>query len=203
MRIEVGRDLDALLSYSTSKRILSEAVKPQFKQGAFYEGISAGLTRIQEVLVPSAAETAGLAESAARAAATDPPSGQSVQPPAARAEPRDGQDYVVKLIFVGFATVFLAFFSGMIDVVGTRPLKFSALGFPAWLVATHFLTPWPLLWKLGAGMLGWIVCYVQIRQRGRNTYDDDEARYRWGHSHGSSDSRDASEPSRGGASDSW
>lgn len=46
LRIEVGYGLEGALNDATSRRIIAETITPKFKEGKFYEGIDAGLTRI-------------------------------------------------------------------------------------------------------------------------------------------------------------
>lgn len=50
MRIEVGYGLEGALNDAVSKRIISEIITPPFKQGDFYEGISAGLDSMIRVV---------------------------------------------------------------------------------------------------------------------------------------------------------
>ena len=50
LRIEVGYGLEGALNDATAKRIIAETITPRFKEGKFYEGIDAGLTRIIAVV---------------------------------------------------------------------------------------------------------------------------------------------------------
>ncbi len=50
LRIEVGYGLEGALPDVTAKRIVAEDIAPHFKQGDFYGGIVAGITRITGVL---------------------------------------------------------------------------------------------------------------------------------------------------------
>ncbi len=50
LRIEVGYGLEGALNDATSKRIISEVIAPQFKQGDFYGGLSAGIERMIRVI---------------------------------------------------------------------------------------------------------------------------------------------------------
>lgn len=50
MRIEVGYGLEGALNDALSKRIISEVITPQFKQGNYYGGISAGLNSMMAVI---------------------------------------------------------------------------------------------------------------------------------------------------------
>lgn len=50
VRIEVGYGLEGVLPDAVGKRIVSDDIAPHFKQGDFYGGIVAGLTRITGVL---------------------------------------------------------------------------------------------------------------------------------------------------------
>jgi uncharacterized protein len=49
-RVEVGYGLEGALPDVTAKRIVAEDIAPHFKQGDFYGGIVAGITRITSVL---------------------------------------------------------------------------------------------------------------------------------------------------------
>ena len=50
LRIEVGYGLEGVLNDATSKRIISEIITPQFKQGDFNGGITAGVDQIIRVI---------------------------------------------------------------------------------------------------------------------------------------------------------
>jgi uncharacterized protein len=50
MRIEVGYGLEGALNDAVSKRIISDIIRPRFKQGDFYGGISAGIERMMRVV---------------------------------------------------------------------------------------------------------------------------------------------------------
>lgn len=50
LRIEVGYGLEGVLPDAIAKRIIAEDISPHFKQGDFYGGIVAGITRITGVL---------------------------------------------------------------------------------------------------------------------------------------------------------
>lgn len=50
VRIEVGRGLEGVLPDAGAKRIISDEVAPQFKQGKFNAGINAGVDRIIKVV---------------------------------------------------------------------------------------------------------------------------------------------------------
>lgn len=50
VRIEVGYGLEGALSDIVSKRIISEAMVPRFKQGDFYAGLQAGTDKIMAVV---------------------------------------------------------------------------------------------------------------------------------------------------------
>lgn len=50
LRIEVGRGLEGALPDATANRILDETIKPLFRQGDIFAGVSAGLGRIMQVV---------------------------------------------------------------------------------------------------------------------------------------------------------
>jgi uncharacterized protein len=50
LRIEVGRGLEGALPDATANRILDETIKPLFRQGDIFAGVSAGLARIMQVV---------------------------------------------------------------------------------------------------------------------------------------------------------
>ena len=49
-RIEVGYGLEGALTDATSNRIIDETMKPLFRQGQFYAGLSAGVAQIMQVV---------------------------------------------------------------------------------------------------------------------------------------------------------
>jgi uncharacterized protein len=63
LRIEVGYGLEGAIPDVVAKRIVSDIISPQFKQGKFYEGLQAGIERIAGVIegeplpLPKAAPT--------------------------------------------------------------------------------------------------------------------------------------------------
>jgi uncharacterized protein len=64
MRIEVGYGLEARLTDLQSRRILDDVVRPRFKQGAFDEGVEAGVDAIigtieGKEMVPAGGPAAG------------------------------------------------------------------------------------------------------------------------------------------------
>lgn len=50
LRIEVGRGLEGVLTDATANRIKDETITPLFRQGQYYNGISAGLAQIMKVV---------------------------------------------------------------------------------------------------------------------------------------------------------
>ncbi|MBI4985684.1 MAG: TPM domain-containing protein [Rhodocyclales bacterium] len=50
LRIEVGYGLEGALTDAASKRIVSEAIAPRFKQGDFYGGLDAGVDAMMRVI---------------------------------------------------------------------------------------------------------------------------------------------------------
>ncbi|MDB5801666.1 MAG: hypothetical protein JWL63_2605 [Rhodocyclales bacterium] len=46
LRIEVGRGLEGAIPDVTARRIIEKSIKPDFKRGAYYAGIAAGVERI-------------------------------------------------------------------------------------------------------------------------------------------------------------
>jgi uncharacterized protein len=50
LRIEVGYGLEGVLPDSVAWRIINETIKPLFRQGDIYGGVTAGLTRIMQVV---------------------------------------------------------------------------------------------------------------------------------------------------------
>lgn len=85
LRIEVGYGLEGALNDATSKRIISEVIVPRLRQGDFYGGIDAGVTRIIAVI-----------------------NGEPLPPPAANVA--DSSDEV--WTFVPFAVVFATILGG-------------------------------------------------------------------------------------------
>ncbi len=50
MRIEVGYGLESVLTDAIAKRIIAADMAPAFRQGRYYEGIAAAVTRIEKIL---------------------------------------------------------------------------------------------------------------------------------------------------------
>ena len=50
LRIEAGRGVQGSLTDAKSKQILQDVIAPYFRQGQFYEGLSAGVTGIAHLL---------------------------------------------------------------------------------------------------------------------------------------------------------
>ena len=50
LRIEVGYGLEGVLTDITSKRIIEDTITPAFKQGAYYQGIKAGVETMMQVV---------------------------------------------------------------------------------------------------------------------------------------------------------
>jgi uncharacterized protein len=50
LRIEVGYGLEGVIPDATAKRVVSEVIVPFFKQGDFYGGIHAGITRLTRLI---------------------------------------------------------------------------------------------------------------------------------------------------------
>jgi uncharacterized protein len=50
LRIEISYGLESVLDNPTLQRIIDEEIVPRFKQGDFYEGVSAGVEHIMEVI---------------------------------------------------------------------------------------------------------------------------------------------------------
>ncbi|MFC3533916.1 TPM domain-containing protein [Vogesella facilis] len=85
LRIEVGYGLEGALNDATSKRIISEVIVPQLKQGDFYGGLDAGVTRIIAVI-----------------------NGEALPPPAANVDDSSDEAWT----FVPFAVVFATILGG-------------------------------------------------------------------------------------------
>jgi uncharacterized protein len=50
VRLEIGYGLEGALPDVTAKRIISDVITPHFKQGDFYGGIVAGVTRVDAII---------------------------------------------------------------------------------------------------------------------------------------------------------
>ena len=50
LRIEVGYGLEGVIPDAIAKRIIEEDIVPQFRQGDFYSGISAGVSRVMSLI---------------------------------------------------------------------------------------------------------------------------------------------------------
>jgi uncharacterized protein len=76
LRIEVGRGLEGALNDAVSSRIINETILPQFKIGAWYQGVSDGLDAITKVV-----------------------SGESLPPPAVAPHAQGGNDDSILSVF--------------------------------------------------------------------------------------------------------
>jgi uncharacterized protein len=84
LRIEVGYGLEGVLPDITAKRIIEEHIVPRFRQGDFYGGIEAGVTRIMSVV-----------------------EGEPLPPPRSADRGRSNGVSVQTLLLIGFMLIFV------------------------------------------------------------------------------------------------
>jgi uncharacterized protein len=117
LRIEVGYGLEGVLNDATAKRIIEEEITPRFKQGDFYDGISAGVGRIIKVI-----------------------DGEPLPLPKSRQQPGGGLD-LNSLLFIGFVLVFVV--GGILRAIFGRFLGAGVVaaiaGFIAWTMGGALL----------------------------------------------------------------
>lgn len=63
MRIEIGRGLEGQLTDPQAKHILDDVIKPEFKNGKYYEGIDQGITALIQDVSPDRIATVSAASS--------------------------------------------------------------------------------------------------------------------------------------------
>lgn len=96
LRIEVGYGLEGALNDATAKRIVSEVITPQLREGNFYAGIDAGVAALISVI-----------------------GGEPLPPPAARQEEGAGGDGAGMLPLLMVAAVFARFFHMLFGLAGS------------------------------------------------------------------------------------
>jgi uncharacterized protein len=113
LRIEVGYGLEGVLPDITAKRIIEEHIVPRFKQGDFYGGIEAGVTRIMAVV-----------------------EGEPLPPPREPARRRSTGVGLEQLLLIGFMLVFVV--GGVLRAIFGRFLGSGVIGtigaIGAWLM---------------------------------------------------------------------
>ena len=147
VRIEVGYGLEGAMPDAVAKRIVEEYIVPRFKQGDFYGGIDAALTRMMSVI-----------------------EGEALPPPRGAKPARTvGGGGFEGLLIVGFMLVFVV--GGMLRAIFGRFLGSGVIGaiggFAGWLmlgsavaavlvgVAAAFLSLMGGLGGAGRGRGGW------------------------------------------------
>jgi uncharacterized protein len=128
LRIEVGYGLEGALNDATARRIIAETITPKFKEGKFYEGIDAGLTRIigvvsgeplPETWHPSEREAVG----------ADPQAGDSLF----------GLGFgLIEFLIIGL--VLLTFAGKILRSVFGRLAGSAIAGFVGWTLAMFFVS---------------------------------------------------------------
>jgi uncharacterized protein len=131
LRIEVGYGLEGALTDAASKRIIEEYIVPQFKQGDFAGGISAGIDRIIAIV-----------------------SGEKLPPPAATQRPRAGGGNLDlgPLLVIGFILVFVV--GGILRGIFGQFVGSSVIAAAAGVVA------WMLVGGLLIGVLAAVAAFV-------------------------------------------
>ena len=115
LRIETGYGLEGVLPDAVARRIIDEHIVPRFKQGDYFGGIDAGLTRMMSVI-----------------------DGEPLPPPRGAARPRasEGGGGLQELLIIGFLLVFVV--GGIIRALFGRVAGSGVIGlmggFAGWLM---------------------------------------------------------------------
>jgi uncharacterized protein len=114
LRIETGYGLEGVLPDAVARRIVDEHIVPRFKQGDYFSGIDAGLTRMMAVI-----------------------DGEPLPPPRGAARPRaEGGGGFQELLIIGFLLVFVV--GGIIRAIFGRVAGSGLIGlmggFAGWLM---------------------------------------------------------------------
>jgi uncharacterized protein len=103
LRIEVGYGLEGVLPDAVANRIVEEVIVPRFKQGDFFGGIDAGVSRMMAVI-----------------------EGEPLPPPRAAARARSSGGGFEELLIVGFMLIFVV--GGIIRAIFGRFLGSGVIG---------------------------------------------------------------------------
>jgi uncharacterized protein len=115
LRIETGYGLEGVLPDAVARRIIDEHIVPRFKQGDYFGGIDAGLTRMMSVI-----------------------EGEPLPPPRGTARPRAGEGGggLQELLVIGFLLVFVV--GGIVRAIFGRVAGSGLIGlmggFAGWLM---------------------------------------------------------------------
>ena len=130
MRLEVGYGLEGAIPDAMARRLIDEVFIPGFREGNFYEGLSAGIDRMIKVV-------------------DGEPLPEVSQPNAGNGNPRAIESY-----FVLFIVATLAFGGLLRRLLGRLPAALvvgSGIGFLAWLIVA------PILVALLVGAVAFVV----------------------------------------------
>jgi uncharacterized protein len=133
LRIEVGYGLEGALPDITARRIIEEYIVPRFRQGDFYGGIEAGVTRIMAAV-----------------------EGEPLPPPRTAARERSSEGVSVQtLLLVGFMLIFVV--GSIVRATFGRFLGSGVIG------AIGTVAGWLLLGSLLAGVvLGLVALFLSL-----------------------------------------
>jgi uncharacterized protein len=140
MRLEVGYGLEGAIPDAMARRLIDEVFLPGFREGNFYDGLSAGVDRMIKVI-------------------DGEPLPEVRQPNAGRGDLRSIESY-----FVLFMVATLAFGGVLRRLVGRLPAALvvgAGIGFLAWLIVA------PLLIALLVGAVAFIVTLLGGGMPGR------------------------------------
>jgi uncharacterized protein len=130
MRLEVGYGLEGAIPDAMARRLIDEVFIPGFREGNFYEGLSAGIDRLIKVI-------------------DGEPLPEVSRPNAGSGNPRSIESY-----FVLFIVATLAFGGLLRRLLGRLPaalLVGTGIGFLAWLIVA------PILIALLVGLVAFVV----------------------------------------------
>ncbi|HKB82266.1 MAG TPA: TPM domain-containing protein [Burkholderiales bacterium] len=140
MRLEVGYGLEGAIPDATARRLIDEVFIPGFREGNFYEGLSAGIDRLIKVV-------------------DGEPLPEVSQSNAGRGDPRSIESY-----FVLFIVATLAFGGLLRRLLGRLPgalVVGAGIGLLAWLIIA------PILVALLAGVVAFVLTLLGGGMPGR------------------------------------
>ncbi len=131
VRIEVGYGLEGALTDATSNRIIDETMKPLFRQGQLYAGLSAGVAQIMQVV-----------------------DGEALPPPDQSWKRRgNGLFNVLPMLLIGFL-VASSFLRAIFGRVGGAAATAGVLGLVVWVLSQAVLA------ALGVAVVGFLLSLV-------------------------------------------
>ncbi|MBM3392681.1 MAG: YgcG family protein [Betaproteobacteria bacterium] len=132
LRIEVGRGLEGAVPDAVAKRIVAEVIGPRFKEGDFFGGLQAGVTKLQAVI-----------------------GGEALPPPKSAASSASGAAMDLETLFIVgivIATMLGAVMNRWFGRLGGATVTSGVVGGLAWLVTSSVL----------AALIGAVLVFVFV-----------------------------------------